>query len=141
MEEDIVPRQHTAAQAAAAKRAALKASAAHPALPAALLAANQAHIVEAGLEPDVAQHQRDRKRAHSVRAPPAPAVRLIGKPEVCAIANATFPSIWSWMRAKKFPRSRIVNGRSMWLSTEIEQWLAGLPVRALKGDATSPNQD
>jgi prophage regulatory protein len=133
-----VKRQNPAAQAAAAKRAALKASAAHSALSPELLAANQAHIVEAGLEPDVAQHQRDRKRAHGARAPPAPAVRLLGKPEVCAIANATFPSIWSWMRAGTFPRSRIVGGRSMWLSTEIDAWLAELPVRTLKGDTPSP---
>jgi predicted DNA-binding transcriptional regulator AlpA len=72
------------------------------------------------------------------RVPPVPVVRLIGKPEVCAIANATYPSIWSWMRAGKFPRSRIVNGRSMWRSDEVDAWLAGLQVRPLKGDAPSP---
>jgi predicted DNA-binding transcriptional regulator AlpA len=37
--------------------------------------------------------------------------------------------------AGKFPRSRIVGGKSMWLSSEVEAWLAGLPVRPLKGDA------
>ena len=35
----------------------------------------------------------------------------------------------------KFPRARVVGGQSMWLSTEIEAWLAALPVRRLKGDA------
>jgi predicted DNA-binding transcriptional regulator AlpA len=140
-----VKRQHPAAHAAA--KAELKATASPCPLSPALLTANQAHIAEAGLKPDVApSRRRDRKRAHGVRAPPAPAVRLLGKPEVCAIANATFPSIWSWMRAGKFPRSRIVNGRSMWLSTDIDAWIAGLQVRPLKGDAPSPapeqqNQD
>jgi predicted DNA-binding transcriptional regulator AlpA len=38
------------------------------------------------------------------------------------------------MRAGTFPRSRIVNGRSMWLSSEIEAWIAELPQRPLKGD-------
>jgi predicted DNA-binding transcriptional regulator AlpA len=61
--------------------------------------------------------------------------RLLTKTEVCAIAHATFPSLWSWMRAGTFPRSRVVGGRSMWLSSEIDTWLADLPVRALKGDA------
>jgi predicted DNA-binding transcriptional regulator AlpA len=35
----------------------------------------------------------------------------------------------------QIPRSRIVGGKSMWLSSEIDSWLAGLPVRPLKGDA------
>lgn len=56
------------------------------------------------------------------------------KTEVCALTNATFPSIWAWMRAGTFPRARVVGGRSMWLSTEVDAWLAALPVRPLKGD-------
>ena len=59
-------------------------------------------------------------------------VRLLGKSEVCTIANVTFPTIWSWMRAGKFPRGRIVGGQSMWRSDEIDAWLAGLPLRPLK---------
>ena len=35
-----------------------------------------------------------------------------------------------------FPRSRVVGGKSMWLSTDIEAWLATLPVRKLKGDTS-----
>ena len=60
--------------------------------------------------------------------------RLLSKSDVLAIANVTFPTIWSWMRSGKFPRSRVCGGKSMWLSTEIEEWLAALPVRTLKGD-------
>jgi predicted DNA-binding transcriptional regulator AlpA len=63
--------------------------------------------------------------------------RLLGKPEVMAITGTSFPTIWAWMRAGTFPRSRVVGGRSMWRSDEIDQWLAGLPVRPLKGDAPS----
>jgi predicted DNA-binding transcriptional regulator AlpA len=77
-------------------------------------------------------HQHDRKQVHAPRAPPD--ARLLSKAEVLAIAGVTYPSLWAWMRAGKFPRSRIVVGRSMWLSTEINEWLAGLPVRPLKGD-------
>jgi predicted DNA-binding transcriptional regulator AlpA len=62
-------------------------------------------------------------------------VRLFGKHEVCAIAAVSFPTLWAMMRRGQFPRSRIVGGKSMWISTEIEQWLARLPVRPLKGDA------
>jgi predicted DNA-binding transcriptional regulator AlpA len=62
------------------------------------------------------------------------APRLLSKNQVCAIAGTTFPTIWIWMRAGTFPRSRVVGGRSMWLSTEIDKWMAALPVRVLKGD-------
>jgi predicted DNA-binding transcriptional regulator AlpA len=61
--------------------------------------------------------------------------RLLSKREVLAIANVSYPTLWSWMRQGTFPRSRVVGGKSMWLSSEIEAWLAALPVRQLKGDA------
>jgi predicted DNA-binding transcriptional regulator AlpA len=61
--------------------------------------------------------------------------RLLKKSEVLAIAGVTYPSVWTWMRAGTFPRSRIVGGRSMWRSDEIEAWLNGLPLRPLKGDS------
>jgi hypothetical protein len=34
-----------------------------------------------------------------------------------------------------FPRSRIVGGKSIWRSDEVEAWLDALPVRTLKGDS------
>jgi len=58
--------------------------------------------------------------------------RLMSKPEICALVGASYPAIWQWMRDGKFPRPRVLFGRSMWVSTEIEQWLAKLPVRRLK---------
>jgi predicted DNA-binding transcriptional regulator AlpA len=61
-------------------------------------------------------------------------VRLLDKHEVCAITGRTFPTLWSWQRDGRFPRSRVVGGRSMWLSSEVEAWMAALPVRPLKGD-------
>ena len=64
-------------------------------------------------------------------------MRLLKKSEVLAIVGVTYPSVWTWMRAGNFPRSRIVGGRSMWRSDEIDAWLAGLPIRRLKGDAAA----
>jgi predicted DNA-binding transcriptional regulator AlpA len=60
--------------------------------------------------------------------------RLLSKREVLAIVGVSYPTLWSMMRAGTFPRSRVVGGKSMWLSSEIEAWLAALPVRQLKGD-------
>ena len=63
--------------------------------------------------------------------------RLLDKSQICKIANVSYPTIWAWMRAGKFPRARIVGGKSMWLTSEVAAWLAALPVRPLKGDEPS----
>src|SRR5262249_57427106 len=71
----------------------------------------------------------------TLRAPPAPlGARLLSKREVLAIVGVSDPALWSMMRAGTFPRSRVVGGKSMWLGSEIEAWLAELPVRQLKDD-------
>jgi predicted DNA-binding transcriptional regulator AlpA len=76
------------------------------------------------------------KAALARSAPPADhfGVRLMSKKEVLAIVGVTYPTLWMWMRAGSFPRSRIVVGKSKWLSSEVEHWLATLPMRRLKGD-------
>jgi predicted DNA-binding transcriptional regulator AlpA len=107
-----------------------------------LIEANKQHILAAGLAPDVPQDRHDKKHVHGARAPPA--VRLLSKGEVCAITGVTFPTLWQWMRNGQFPRSRVIgrgsNSRSVWRSDEIEAWLAGLPVRSLKGDPSSSEE-
>ena len=76
--------------------------------------------------------------AFAARASPPTGVgaHLLSKRQVLAIANVSYPTLWLWMRQSMFPRSRVVGGRSMWVSTEIEAWLAALPRRRLKGDSS-----
>jgi predicted DNA-binding transcriptional regulator AlpA len=74
--------------------------------------------------------------AHKIARASPPAVRLLDKNEVCATAGASYPTIWQWQQNGTFPRGLIVGGKTKWRSDEIEQWLADLPVRRLKGDPT-----
>ena len=69
------------------------------------------------------------------------ALRLLSKREVLDIVGISYPTLWDWMRAGKFPRSREVGGRSMWRSDEIDEWIAALPVRKLKGDDVAAADD
>lgn len=71
--------------------------------------------------------------AEKAAAMAAPA-RFIGKPEVLDRVAASYPTIWQWMREGKFPRSRELGGKAVWLEHEIEGWILSRPVRRLKGD-------
>jgi predicted DNA-binding transcriptional regulator AlpA len=64
-------------------------------------------------------------------------VGLIDKREILVVTGVSFPTIWTWMRANKFPRAHIVCGKSKWHAADIRDWLDGLPMRRLKGDEHS----
>jgi predicted DNA-binding transcriptional regulator AlpA len=126
-------RKNPAAQVAVAKKAAtLRAAVNKAKLSTALIEANEAHIAEAALVADTPHRQHDDHHVHAARAPP---VRLLDKKAILQITNVSFPTVWSWMRMGRFPRSRVVGGKSMWLSSEVDTWLTDLPLRPLKGDA------
>jgi predicted DNA-binding transcriptional regulator AlpA len=122
---DVKTSTKPAAQVAVAKKAAKLKAAADKKQPPWL----QYAALTAPTEIKIAKQQSD--KPYWAQGPP----RLLSKSEVTEIARASYVTIWSWMRRGEFPRSRIVGGKSMWLSTEIEAWLAALPVRRLKGDA------
>ena len=136
METSAKPAVPAVQLALAKKAAAAKAKAKPAGLPASLMAANRKHQAKQALKetPD-AHFEHDQTRVHAPRAPPD--TRLLSKPEVLAIANVTYPTLWAWMRNGTFPRSRVAGGRSLWRSDEIDAWLAGLPIRRLKGDAAA----
>jgi predicted DNA-binding transcriptional regulator AlpA len=83
------------------------------------------------LAPEIQTAPERVSAAHRSQGPP----RLLSKADILTITNVSFPTVWAWMRAGRFPRSRIVGGKSMWRSDEIDAWMAELPTRPLKGDA------
>ena len=60
--------------------------------------------------------------------------RLIDKAELLTILPVTFPTVWNWMRKGKFPRGYVLNGKTVWDSAEVNDFLAGMKRRAYKGD-------
>ena len=126
--------------AAGQKALRLKNSKSKPILTPELSAENTQQQAEAALSDDVGDAPDTRRRVPPARRPPSLVLRLLTKPEVLLIAGGiSYPTLWSWMRAGTFPRSRIVGGKSMWRSDEVEAWLEALPVRPLKGDP-APDQ-
>jgi predicted DNA-binding transcriptional regulator AlpA len=66
------------------------------------------------------------REPHTVLLPKSEVLRRIG--------GVSFPTIWLWMQKGKFPRSRIVGGKTMWLEADIEKWIEALPETPLKGE-------
>jgi predicted DNA-binding transcriptional regulator AlpA len=63
--------------------------------------------------------------------------RLIFKSELLRLIGVSYGSIFSWMRAGKFPLAIEIGpgGRSCkiaWIRTEVEEWLATRPRRRMK---------
>ena len=69
---------------------------------------------------------------------PQDGVKLLAKREVLARVGVTFPTIWKWMRAGTFPRSRRLGSgkgaKCVWYESEINAWATTLPIQPLKGD-------
>jgi len=64
-----------------------------------------------------------------------PPPKLLTKVQVLDRVGVTFPTIWKWMREGRFPRSRVVgDSKSVWLESEINEWILALPERQLMGD-------
>ena len=60
--------------------------------------------------------------------------RLIYRPDLLRRIGLSYPTVWRMMREGKFPRGRAVGGKTAWLESEIDHWIAALPERRLKGD-------
>jgi predicted DNA-binding transcriptional regulator AlpA len=48
------------------------------------------------------------------------------KQEVCRIVDRTWPQLWRWIRAGKFPKPRLHGGRPIWLQSDLDMYFAGL---------------
>jgi prophage regulatory protein len=67
--------------------------------------------------------------------PTSAPVRLLDKRHVVDRVGVSFPTIWKWMRAGKFPRARQIGDlKSVWIESEVEAWITALPLRRLKDD-------
>ena len=83
--------------------------------------------------------RRGRKQRAAKSSTDAPgAIRLIRKPELCALLGVSYASIFSWMRQGKFPPPHIISpisgrtSRVAWFESEVQQWLRERPQRVVK---------
>jgi predicted DNA-binding transcriptional regulator AlpA len=85
---------------------------------------------------------READLLRSLLSPLAAGDRLLTKEQVCALTGRSFPTVWAWMKRGEFPRARVLAGRSsVWLQSEIVEWMRQLPLRNYRADEREDNAD
>ena len=58
---------------------------------------------------------------------------FLSKAEVLRRIPITGPTLWSWVRAGKFPRPRTLSpNKTVWLQSEVHEWMQARPQRQYK---------
>ena len=59
--------------------------------------------------------------------------KFLSRPEVLDRIGVSFPTLWHWMKAGKFPPAREMSGsdgkRVGWIESEVDAWIRSRPVR------------
>ena len=62
-----------------------------------------------------------------------PTLVFLSKAQVLRKIPITAPTLWSWVRAGKFPRPRAISpNKTVWIAAEVDEWMRMRPLRAYK---------
>jgi prophage regulatory protein len=62
-----------------------------------------------------------------------PSLVFITKKQVLRKVPVTGPTLWSWVRAGKFPRPRAISpNKTVWVEAEVDAWMQTRPHRTYK---------
>jgi prophage regulatory protein len=62
-----------------------------------------------------------------------PTLVFLSKQQVLRKIPITAPTLWSWVRAGKFPRPRAISpNKTVWLAAEVDEWMQKRPLRTYK---------
>ena len=58
---------------------------------------------------------------------------FLSKQQVLRKIPITAPTLWSWVRAGKFPRPRAISdNKTVWVEAEVDAWMRARPLRNYK---------
>ena len=62
-----------------------------------------------------------------------PSLVFLSKAQVLKKIPVTGPTLWSWVRAGKFPRPRAISdNKTVWVEAEVDAWMRARPLRNYK---------
>ena len=69
-----------------------------------------------------------------------PTLVFLSKQQVLKKIPITAPTLWAWVRAGKFPRPRAISpNKTVWLASEVDEWMQARPHREYKPITTGDN--
>ena len=72
-------------------------------------------------------------QANNDAAAEQPTLVFLSKAEVLRRIPITGPTLWSWVRAGKFPRPRAISpNKTVWVAAEVDAWMEARPHREYK---------
>jgi len=72
-------------------------------------------------------------QANNDAAAEQPTLVFLSKQQVLKKIPVTGPTLWSWVRAGKFPRPRAISpNKTVWVAAEVEAWMQARPLRTYK---------
>ena len=79
-------------------------------------------------------------QANNDAAAVQPTLVFLTKAEVLRRIPITGPTLWSWVRAGKFPRPRAISpNKTVWVAAEVDAWMQARPHREYKPITTGDN--
>jgi predicted DNA-binding transcriptional regulator AlpA len=79
------------------------------------------------------RHDKQSKQKH--RTEPAldqEELTFLSKQEVLARIPITGPTLWNWSRTGKFPKPRFIGSKTVWIESEVMEWMRSRPTRNYK---------
>ena len=62
-----------------------------------------------------------------------PTLVFLSKAQVLQKIPVTAPTLWSWVRAGKFPRPQAISpNKTVWVAAEVDEWMKVRPYRQYK---------
>jgi predicted DNA-binding transcriptional regulator AlpA len=74
------------------------------------------------------------KPAKTAEAEPPnnPQIKFLSKQEVLRRIPITGPTLWHWSRTGRFPQPRFIGNRTVWIESEVDEWMHSRPTRNYK---------
>jgi prophage regulatory protein len=62
-----------------------------------------------------------------------PPLVFLSKAQVLKKVPVTAPTLWTWVRAGKFPKPRSISpNKTVWIEAEVDAWMQAQPTRNYK---------
>jgi predicted DNA-binding transcriptional regulator AlpA len=78
------------------------------------------------------QKRKTGVQVERARARTGLAAALLDRHQIVALTGVSYPSLWKMACRGAFPKGRTLSYKTVWLKSEIDAWIAALPVSPIR---------